>query len=279
MEKSHMIQILNELSRKTNEEWIASLQERKLAEMQHADRQRDPTTHANMPKDTYEQLHGNKKFQKTVGLSKTAFNSWLREIVPGKTFLDYCCGNGGVTIKAAKFGADLAIGMDLSRVSIQNAIQQAKKHGVSDTTRFLQGDCEQTGLPDNCIDMICCNGVLHHLDLSYALYELRRILKPGGVIFVQEAWDYNPLIKLYRKFTPQMRTKWEKAHILSHVDLRFASRFFDIRNIKYWHFFSIAGSYFPFALNFFDKLDEVFLKIPGVRNMAWQVSFEMHKIK
>ena len=40
-----------------------------------------------------------------------------------------------------------------------------------------------------------------------------------------EALDYNPLIKLYRQLTPDMRTEWEKAHILSLKDLRFAQKF------------------------------------------------------
>jgi hypothetical protein len=48
-----------------------------------------------------------------------------------------------------------------------------------------------------------------------------------------------------------MRTEWEKAHILSYKDIDFASRFFDIKNIKHWHLFSIAGIYFPSALHLF----------------------------
>lgn len=54
---------------------------------------------------------------------------------------------------------------------------------------------------------------------------LRRILKPNGVILAVEALDYNPMIKLYRIMTPEMRTEWEKAHILSYKDENLRSGF------------------------------------------------------
>ena len=106
---------------------------------------------------------------------------------------------------------------------------------------FFQADAEDTKLPDNSIDTIICSGMLHHLDLSFAFPELRRILKPGGKILAIEALDYNPLIKIYRMMTPDMRTEWEKAHILSLKDVDFASRFFKINSIKYWHITAYIG--------------------------------------
>ena len=128
-----------------------------------------------------------------------------------------------------------------------------------------------------CIDVCICSGMLHHLDLSYAFPELRRILKKGGKILAIEALDYNPLIKLYRNLTPQMRTDWEKAHILSYKDINFAKRFFDVRDVRHWHLFSIAGVYFPVALPFFRFLDSFFLKLPVIKLMSWMFTFELHK--
>ncbi len=53
-------------------------------------------------------------------------------------------------------------------------------------------------LDDNYIDAIICSGMLHHLDLSYAFLELRRILRAEGKILAAiEALNYNPAIKLY----------------------------------------------------------------------------------
>src|SRR5262249_22557726 len=155
--------------------------------------------------------------------SKRWVEQWIGDSVPGKVFLDYACGNGKQAILAAKSGAALAIGIDISRVSVENARADASSAGVGANTRFVQADAENTMLPDESVDVVLCSGMLHHLDLSYALPELRRILVPGGKILAVEALDYNPAIKIYRWLTPAMRTEWEAAHILSLRDVRFAS--------------------------------------------------------
>jgi len=134
-------------------------------------------------------------------------------------------------------------------------------------------------LPDNSIDAIICSGVLHHLDLSYAFPELRRILRPGGKILADEALNYNPAIKLYRYLTPQMRTDWEKAHILSLRDIRFAKRFFEIGEIRYWHIASILAPYMMFALPALNWIDKFLTRIPVVKLMAWIFTFELIKPK
>jgi len=117
--------------------------------------------------------------------------------------------------------------------------------------------------------------MLHHLDLSYAFPELRRILAPGGTILAVEALDYNPFIKLYRRLTPQMRTEWEKAHILSLKDVRFAQRFFDLGEIHYWHITSIASPHVPVLAGVLERADRLLTRIPLVRLLAWIFTFEL----
>src|SRR5687768_3224976 len=120
--------------------------------------------------------------------------------------------------------------------------------------------------------------MLHHLDLSFALPELRRILAKDGRILAVEALDYNPAIKLYRLLTPAMRTEWEAAHILSLKDVRFASRFFDISDLRYWHITSIGAPHLPFVpASAFDILDSLLERVPGIRLMAWMFTFVMSK--
>lgn len=277
MNKQELLQKLDILNNKTNEEWLAGLEERKLKELEFHNKHRLQDAQNQLSQDTYEKLYGNKKFYRTVKLSSDYVSNWINQHSREKIFLDYACGNGTNAIKAAMAGAELAIGLDISDVSIKNARKFAQEKGVLDNTYFVQADCENTGLPKECVDLVVCSGVLHHLDLSYAFFELRRILKPGGVIIAIEALEYNPLIKFYRYKTPQMRTEWEKVHILSYKDIDFASRFFDIKNIKHWHLFSIAGIYFPSALHFFNAIDNLILKLPLVKIMSWMFTFEMHK--
>ena len=132
-------------------------------------------------------------------------------------------------------------------------------------------------MPNNSIDTIICSGMLHHLDLSFAFPELRRILKPGGKILAVEALDYNPLIKIYRAFTPDMRTEWEKAHILNLKDLNFASRFFLVSNIKFWHITEYIGAKIKFLKPFLSFLDPMLEKIPLIKRLAWIFTFELIK--
>jgi len=169
---------LDEIEKVTDEEWINSLDERKRKELEFHDIHRDRSEPESMDQDTYEKLYGNRKFYAATELSKAYVDRWIAENARGKVFLDYACGNGFNAIKAAEAGAKLAIGIDISRVSVENARRDALEKGLSENTRFVQADAENTKLPDNGVDAIICSGMLHHLDLNQAFPELERILAP-----------------------------------------------------------------------------------------------------
>lgn len=262
-----------------NEAWLATLDLRKKTELEFHNRDRDQSFRKEAAKDadTYERFYGNKKYYKATQRSKDYVSRWIAENGRGRIFLDYACGNGQFAIEAGKAGAEQALGLDISNVSVANARQFAAEAGVAERTRFFQADAENTKLPSNSIDAIICSGMLHHLDLSYAFPELRRILKPGGAILAVEALDYNPLIKLYRAMTPDMRTEWEKAHILSLRDVEFARRFFDIESLQYWHVVGYLGGKFPSLGPLLDGVDRVLEKTPYVNRLAWIFTFVMRK--
>ena len=266
---------LDEIDLIDNDTWLSSLSERKLAELEFHDLDRDRKRFETLDQDTFERFYGNKKYYDATELSKTYVDEWIARNSPGNVVLDYACGNGDGAIKAAKAGAELAIGIDISSVSIGNARRDAQEAGVSGNTYFVQADAENTRLPDDSVDIILCRGMLHHLDLSYAFPELRRVLAPGGKILAVEALDYNPAIKLYRYLTPDMRTEWEKAHILSHKDLKFASRFFSIGEVRYWHIVSILGPHMRPLMPMLNSIDNVLTQIPGIRLLAWIFTFEL----
>ncbi|HLG20638.1 MAG TPA: class I SAM-dependent methyltransferase [Bdellovibrionota bacterium] len=262
---------------------LESLEERKKKELEFHNLHRDLAFAAGAPKDTYELLHGNKKYYSVVEKSHRYIDEWFQKHIPGKVFFDYACGNGEMAIKAASMGSALAIGLDISDVSVGNARKAAEKLGVADRCIFVQGDCENTGLPNGCADVILCSGMLHHLDLKHAFPELERVLGSGGRILCIEALAYNPIIKLYRLLTPSMRTEWEKNHILSMRDVRFAGQFFNFGEVRYWHLLSIMAVPFRNFMGFkpmlslLGQLDDVVLRVPGLRLLAWQFTFELLK--
>ena len=256
---------------------ISKLEPRKQAELKFHNKNRDEALTQSLPQDTFELLHGNKKFYSVVQKSRDFVAQWIAANAKDKVFLDYACGNGELARLALLNGAKLSIGIDISDVSIRNARK------IDDACVFIHGDCEATGLQDSSIDVVVCSGVLHHLFLPNVFKELQRILRPGGKVLCIEALDYNPLIKLYRMLTPAMRTEWEASHILSMRDVKLARQFFAVEYIRFWHLFSILAvpfrktRFFQPLLKWLEKIDETALRIPGLRLMAWQFTFELRK--
>ena len=272
-------QSIDRIDQISNDDWIVGLDERKRLELEFHNRDRDRrfVEEASKDSDTYEKFYGNKKYYKTTMRSTKYIGNWIAQNAKDNVFLDYACGNGKYALLAAKSGAAISLGLDISDVSIRNCRETALSENLSDRTRFFQADAENTKLPDNSVDAVICSGMLHHLDLSYAFPELRRILKPGGKILAIEALDYNPAIKLYRLLTPSMRTEWEKAHILSLKDVDFAKRFFDVSDINYWHVIGYLGGRIPSMLPLLDTIDRALESVPLVNRMAWIFTFVLAK--
>jgi len=258
--------------------WRNELNDRKLKELEFHDKDRDINLKKEISQDSenYNELFGNRKYYSTVRRSKSFVQEWIKKNSEGSVFLDYACGEGENVIAAAKAGATLSLGFDISSVSVDNGRNEAVKANVTNT-RFFQADAENTALPDACVDVILCSGMLHHLDLSFAFPEMRRVLKPGGRILAVEALDINPFIKIYRARTPKMRTEWEAKHILSLKEVSFAQRFFKLKEIRYWHVVGYVAGKFPFLLGPLEKMDAILEKIPYVQRLAWIFTFELIK--
>ena len=167
---------IDEIDKIGDSSWLASLNERKKKELEFHDADRDKSRiESSIAQDTYEQFYGNKKYYKVTHRSKSYIDDWISENAKGKVFLDYACGNGENAIKAAASGAAFALGLDISSVSVRNARSAAVEAGL-ENIRFFQADAEATKLPDGSVDTVICSGMLHHLDLSHALPELRRFM-------------------------------------------------------------------------------------------------------
>jgi len=192
-----------------------------------------------MDREAFDKKYSNQKFYAITRKTKAALGEWMRKC-EGRTVLDYCCGTGQTSVDLAVAGANV-YGIDIAAEEIQAAWARAKEDGVSERTRFLVMDAENLAFPDRAFDFIVCNGVLHHLDLEKAYPELSRVLKPGGQIICLEALGYNPLIQLYRKLTPRLRTAWEAKHILTMKQVAQARTYFVKVDVKFYYLFSILA--------------------------------------
>ncbi|HEY8174638.1 MAG TPA: class I SAM-dependent methyltransferase [Gemmatimonadaceae bacterium] len=261
-------------------EWIRSLERRKRDEADFHDAERSVD-------DERQAAHGsndgsNERFYVAAEPVRSYVKAWIENTVPQKTFLDYACGNGGRAIEAALAGAELAVGIDISAVSVHNAARDAERAGVTSRTRFLQRDCEATGFPDDSFDSCLCSGMLHHLDLTRAFPELHRLMAPSGRVFCLEALGYNPVIQWYRNRTPQLRTAWEKDHILTLREVAFAQRWFRVENIRFHLLTAPAAVLAPaplrkVAIDVGHTLDKVLTRIPFLQRWSWMFTFELVK--
>ena len=105
----------------------------------------------------------------------------------GQTFLDYGCGTGSFTIPAAKIvgtkGKVYAV--DYFPRQLEIVKRQSEKEGLTNIETILSDS--QTGLPDECIDVIWLCDVLHEIKERRAvLEELHRVLRSKGVLAIHD---------------------------------------------------------------------------------------------
>ena len=114
-----------------------------------------------------------------------------------RQILEIGCSKGYFTndLMRVQNNFDKITAIDLSPELIAIARKWIEKNKVE----FMVQDVGKMGFPDNSFDAIVGNAVLHHLDLSKALPEMKRVLKARGKIFFAEPNMLNPLVYLEKK--------------------------------------------------------------------------------
>ncbi|HWE65538.1 MAG TPA: methyltransferase domain-containing protein [Acidimicrobiales bacterium] len=124
---------------------------------------------------------------------RTAENSsayLLLRLRPGLTVLDIGCGPGTITADLARLVAPgRVVGVDAA----PDVLAQARAHAESVegiNVSFEPGDIYALDFEDATFDVAHAHQVLQHLtDPTAALVELRRVLRPGGVLAARDS-DY-----------------------------------------------------------------------------------------
>ncbi|HVM62097.1 MAG TPA: class I SAM-dependent methyltransferase [Verrucomicrobiae bacterium] len=212
--------------------------------------------------------------------------------VRGQRVLDIGCGQGDTSVFFALRGADVSA-LDVSEKMVELTRQLAVAHGVGDRVHGRAGRVEDMDFPNDYFDLVFADGVLHHLDMTVAVPNIVRVMKPGGRGIFLEPQKGSIFSDIYRVFAKDLRTADERPleqrdfdfltsqfgqlehreyHLVSLLlfTMRFTSLKLRGKAFPYWMDDVRQGKYHPRLLHILQNVDEwVFRHIPASRKYSW----------
>jgi ubiquinone/menaquinone biosynthesis C-methylase UbiE/DNA-binding transcriptional ArsR family regulator len=167
--------------------------------------------------------------QMIPGRSWAAWGRALAMLLPAVDVADLGCGDGYLTIEAARF-ARTVISIDRSPDVLARGKALAARRKVANV-KWKRGELERLPIPDETVDVALLSQALHHAeDPVRALAEARRILRRGGRVLVLdlrehgEAWVRATLGDRWLGFRDdQLRAMLDEAGF-AQVDVRVGAR-------------------------------------------------------
>lgn len=211
------------------------------------------------------------KYYATAHAAKSCYHQLILAASTQRSVLEYGCGKGSAAFDLAANGAHVT-GIDISQVGIAEAQAQGSALGLQDKLSFQQMNAEALSFEDASFDLVCGSGILHHLELDGAMEQILRVLRPGGRAVFFEPLGHNPLINLYRRLTPAMRS--EDEHPLSMADLKKIGSRFSSSEVSFFGLFTLLAA--PLRpnpdsslLHALEALDRLVLRWPSLQRHAW----------
>jgi ubiquinone/menaquinone biosynthesis C-methylase UbiE len=143
----------------------------------------------------------------------------------GGTYLDAGCGTGDLISGLLERGGAVAA-MDFSSGMIERTRARVRSFASAGRVQFAVGDVTRLGYRDECFDAIIGVGVLEYLsDVGAALREMRRTLKPGGILIVTVPNLASPFmayetlvshVQRWRAFARARVRGWPRPRIFRH---------------------------------------------------------------
>ena len=218
-------------------------------------------------------------FYKAISNCGEDFLIYLKNNAKNSKILDFGCGIGSSAEKVIKYNPKKIIGIDISEISINKAKNKAKELNID--IDYKVDNCEKTNLNQNSFDIVYGTGILHHLEIDKCLNEIHRVLKSNGKLLFIEPLGTNPIINLYRKLTPNTRSRDE--HPLIKKDFEYLNKKFVDVNVKYYGFLTLI--FFPFykspkdskLFKFLVSCDQFLFKFKLFQLFAWSVLISAKK--
>ena len=222
-------------------------------------------------------------YYSVVESSRRFYEEYLKARSPGADILEYGSGLASMAFPLADHGAASVTGIDISPVAVEAGNKRAQAEGYQQVS-FRVMDAEAMDFDSDTFDLVCGTSIIHHLDLRPSFTEIGRVVRPGGSAIFVEPLGHNPLINLYRRNTPALRTPDE--HPLRMSDLELASEFFYRVRCRFVHLTSLAAvpfrgwSGFTSLVRALDRFDRALFRVaPPMRRYAWQAVIELSEPK
>ncbi len=189
-----------------------------------------------------------------LGATKHAFQRLLARAgdLAGSRVLDLGCGTGWSSAIYARRGARV-VAVDISPKSLEVTKAKIEKDGLGGRVSLQIMAAEQLAFIGESFDYVFGISVLHHTDLSRSVPEISRVLKPSGMAIFIEPLIHNPVIQVYRRLTPGLRTPTERP--LSVADIGRMRRVFSRVSREDFYLFSLLA----FVWNKLIRSDRLFL--------------------
>jgi len=198
--------------------------------------------------------------------------------LPSRRIVEIGCGVGVHAIYLAREGAWVAaVDTSLQRLNVLREV--AAKMGLSGQVHAVCSRAENLPFREGALDAAYTKASLIHTDLSVALAECRRVLRPGGRGVFCEPTASNPFARLYRRFcapaewrtiTRYFSRAEEKTVAEVFGNLRFGNFYLFGFLAFYWQFGKRRLKRFKRWLGILHALDRaLFAMCPPLRRLAW----------
>lgn len=132
----------------------------------------------------------------------------MADVRPGDHVVDVACGTGDLTLALARAGPARVTGVDFTYEMLPIAGRKTlRRRAAGCPVTYVTGDAQALPLADACCDVVTIAfGIRNVQDVSAALGEFRRVLRPGGRLVILEFSQPSvPLLgALYRWYSTRL---------------------------------------------------------------------------
>jgi SAM-dependent methyltransferase len=180
-------------------------------------------------KENFDDHAAGERRQIVPGRSWAAWARALGHLLPPLAIADLGCGEGYLTIEAARF-ARKVIAVDRSDAVLARAKQAAVRRKLRNI-QWKRGELEALPLEDACVDVALLSQALHHAaHPPRALAEAVRIVRPGGRVLVldlrrhDEQWVTDRLGDKWLGFEDEELKTWLAGAGLADIKVTIGTR-------------------------------------------------------